>query len=105
MNNEVLTQLLLGIISVIGALITAYVCPYLKSRVSEKNLNTVVYFADMAVKCANQIFPPDKQEEKKAFVIRKITEIANDKGVGLREDQIDLLIEGIVNEVKKHERD
>lgn len=102
MTNELFIKIVSAIITIITALITAYVIPWLKTRINNNQLEQLQKYIELAVRCAEQIYTPDQWIEKKEFVLNYITETVNDKfSLTLDYVDIDLMIEGIVNEVKK----
>ena len=101
MTNELFIKIVSAIITIITALITAYVIPWLKTRINENQLAQLNRYIELAVRCANQIYPKENWVEKKEFVLNYITEIVNDKfSLSLNELDIDMMIEGLVNEIK-----
>lgn len=102
MSSEVFTQILLAVISIAGALVSAYLVPYLKSKFTSEQLDNLAYYITVAVRCAEQIYTPEQWQEKKQYVVDYAKNIvANHVKIDLSDDQLDAIIEGIVNEVKK----
>lgn len=101
MNNELFIKIVSAIITIITALITAYVIPWLKTKINENQMIQINKYIELAVRCANQIFTPEQWAEKKDFVLEYVTETVNNKfSLTLSQEDIDLMIEGVVNEVK-----
>jgi len=101
MNNELFIKIVSAIITIITALITAYVIPWLKTKINENQMVQINKYIELAVRCANQVYTPEEWPQKKEFVFDYITEIVNKKfSISLSQEDIDLMIEGIVNEVK-----
>lgn len=101
MNGELLVKIVLAIISICGALVTAYVIPFIKSKISSTELNKLFEYAKIAVRCAEQIYTVEQWQEKKEYVMNYVINIMNEKlHIDLSYDQIDTIVEGIVNEVK-----
>jgi len=102
MNNDLFLEIVSSVLTIIVALITAYVIPWLKSKVNETQMQQIDKYIDLAVRCAEQIYTPEQWKEKKQFVLDYVTNVVNDKfSLSLTEEDIDLMIEGIVNKVKK----
>ena len=89
------------IATVIGAILTAFVIPWIRQKIDEGKLDKLIEFTEIAVRYAEQVYTPDQWREKKQAVYEYILQKANDIGLGLDEKDINLLVEGIVNEVKK----
>lgn len=101
MNGELLVKIVLAIISICGALVTAYVIPFIKSKISSTELNKLFEYVKIAVRCAEQIYTVEQWQEKKEYVMNYVMNIMNEKlHIELSYDQIDTIVEGIVNEVK-----
>lgn len=102
MNSEIFTQIALMIIGIAGALVSAYVIPYIKAKANKQDVDRLMEFARVAVRCANQIYTPEQWLDKKNYVVNQVQAfiLANLK-IQLSEEQINTIIEGLVNEVKK----
>lgn len=100
--NEIFMEIVGAIITILVALITGFVIPWLKTKISNENLDKITYYTEMAVRCAEQLYTPEQWREKKAYVLNYIRELANGTfGVNLSDQDIDVLIEGAVNSVKE----
>ena len=102
MNNELLVNIASAVITIIVSLISAYVVPWLRAKTSKNQIETLTHYLELAVKCANQIYTAEQWQEKKDYVTTYITSVVNKKlSLTLSEQDIDTLIEGMVNHVKK----
>lgn len=103
MNNEQLfVQVVSAVITIVFSLISAYVIPWLKAKISKDQIETLNYYLELAVKCANQIYTEEQWQEKKQYVTNYIVDVINNKlSLTLTEQDIDTLIEGMVNHVKR----
>ncbi len=105
MNGQLFTQIILAILSILGALISAYVIPFIKTKMSEADMQRLVEFVKIAVRCANQIFTPEQWEQKKQYVLNLAKEfIETNLKITLTDEQIDAIIEGLVNIVKSEDK-
>jgi len=101
MNNEIFTQLMVGIITIMGALVSAYLIPWLKTKVEATQMADLISFVEKMVKWANQTIPAEEWERKKEEVTaRVITYVNRHSGIELTDDDIDAIIEAVVNSVK-----
>lgn len=100
MNNEIITIIIRAVLAILSVIITTVIVPYIKERIGQDKYDKLVEYTKYAVRCAEQMFTPEQWEEKKQYVSKYITEKANDIGIGLNEQDIDLLIEGVVNLIK-----
>lgn len=102
MNNEVFLKISGAIITIAVTLITGFLIPWLKSKISQTQLEKLDYYLKLAVRCANQIYTPEQYVQKKEYVLKYITDICNNTfNLSLSALDIDTLIEGTVNEIKK----
>jgi len=93
---------MLGAITIIGAIVSSYVIPWLKATFEEKELDKFIYFAATAVRFANQIYTPEQWREKKAAVTKYLQQVIDAKiNINITDEDLDKIIEGIVYEVKQ----
>lgn len=101
MNNELFLSIVGAVLTIIVTWVTTVVIPWIKSKMNQTQLEKLDYYLNLAVRCANQIYTPEQYVAKKTYVTRYITEIVNTKlGLDLDSHDIDILIEGVVNQVK-----
>ena len=92
------TMLFEGIITVIMALITMFVIPWIRSKISAQELSEVLKWVKIAVQAAEMIYSESGMgKQKKLYVLAFL----NDLGINYDEQQIDFLIESAVLELKK----
>ena len=87
------------IVTVAVLVITGYAIPTLRQRIGEDRLQEIKQLVVLAVRYAEQIYTPEQWAEKKKAVQAYIYERAI--AAGLSEQDIDVLIEACVNEIKK----
>lgn len=93
------TLLFEGIITVIVAIITAFVIPWLKAKISAEDLAEIMKWVKIAVQAAEMIYKESGMgEAKKAYV----ESFLSDLGIRYDAKQIDSLIESAVLELKKN---
>lgn len=92
-----LTQVVVAILTLVISLVSAFLIPYLKSKVSAEQLDTIKFWVNIAVEAAEMIYTgTGKGAEKKAYV----EQFMSSKGFKLDTDEIDKLIESAVLELK-----
>lgn len=101
MSNEVISLIIKSLVLILSALITTVVIPYVKGKIGEDKYNEIKFYVEYAVRCAEQLYTPEQWAEKKEYVMAYITRKAQELGIDMTEEDINVLIEGIVNEVKK----
>lgn len=91
------TAVILAIISVIGAILTKVLVPYLKSKIDEQKLSEVKFWVDIAVIAVEKAFEgePGRGEIKKYQVMEFIQKL----NLPITEEQLELLIDAVVEEI------
>lgn len=103
--NENLFQIILSAIPVIGALITCFILPYMKANIDSTKLTQYKEWATLAVKAAEMLWRETGQgKDKKAYVIRFLNDLFNSRKIVITEEQLNVLIEAAVKEMKEIEK-
>ncbi len=101
MSNEIFVKVCISVITILSALITTFVIPYIKSKISQQNLDKLIEYTKIAVRCAEQIYTPEQWKEKKQYVMDYLLDLVNNKlNINITENELDVIVEGIVNEIK-----
>ena len=94
-----LTPIMEAIVAIVAALITAFVIPWLKQKISNEKLEKIKMWVEVAVEAAEQLYNGSgRGTEKKAYVV----EFLNTKGYTLDADGLDKLIEAAVFNLPKY---
>ncbi|MCR5790373.1 MAG: phage holin family protein [Lachnospiraceae bacterium] len=101
LTAEMLRTLINAVLTIAGILLTAYAIPWLKEKIGAEKLSTLESYIIYAVRCAEQIYQDNK--EKKQYVYNYILKKSEDLCLNLTPADIDLMIEGAVNLIKKGE--
>lgn len=102
MEKEIFMQIVGAVFTLIMSLITAYLVPWIKTKMDANQLAQINKYIELAVRCAEQIFTPEQWREKKDYVYDYIiNKVETEFKIHLTEADIDLMIEGVVNEVKR----
>lgn len=102
MNNELFIQIVSVILTIIISIITYMVIPLLKTKATAEDMAILKEYTMRAVRCAEMIYTPEQWREKKDWVMEYITEKVNEEfSLTLTYEDINTLIEGVVNEVKR----
>lgn len=99
--NELTLVTLRCFIIILSTAITSVLIPYFRCKIGEDKWAKLQEYTIYAVRCAEQLYTPEQWEQKKAYVMDYILMKADDMCIGLTEQDIDNLVEGIVNLVKK----
>ncbi|MEA4973750.1 MAG: phage holin, LLH family [Candidatus Metalachnospira sp.] len=90
-----MTQVLESVITIATAVITAFVIPLLKKKLSAADMDTLSTWVDIGVLAAEQLLGSGKGKAKKQFVINFLTS----KGYTVNSDEIDNMIEASVHKL------
>ena len=97
-------DLIIAIIPVLGVILTSFIIPYFKEMIGNEKLNKYQEWANMAVKAAELLFPGSGMgEDKKEYVIKFLTAQFNKNKVVITEEQMNILIESAVKQMKEIE--
>ena len=91
-----LTQIILAVITLIGAVLTGFVIPWLKNKLTDHQYDTFATLVRIGVFAAEQLFKSEQWKEKKQYVVDLLTE----NGYTFDTTSVDALIEATVRELK-----
>ena len=95
------TNLIVAILTLAVSLVSVYLIPYIKTKVSAEQLDTIKFWVNIAVEAAEMIYNgTGRGEEKKAYVVKFL----NSKGFTLNPEEIDNIIEAAVLELKLEQK-
>ena len=99
--DEKIFQIILASIPVFGAIITGFIIPFIKEKIGAEKLAKYEYWTSMAVKCAEMMFKEQGMgEAKKEYVVNFLNEMFNKNKVVITSEQIEILVEAAVKELK-----
>mgnify|MGYP003299360590 CR=1 FL=1 len=102
--EEKLFNLILVLIPVFCTILTAYIIPLFKEWIGNERLAKFEYWVEMGVKAAEMIFKESgKGADKKKYVIDFITNKLNTYDIQITTDQLNVLIEAYVKQMKLEE--
>ena len=91
--SDILFKFITLALTVLGGIITYYVIPYLKSKTTSEQRKDLVYWMQLAIKVAEDLYKKEGQGElKKKYVIDWL----NQQGIKFTDEQLSLLIDMIV---------
>ena len=94
-----LTPLLEAVVALAVTVITCYLIPFIKSKMSKETQENLEYWIDVAVKAAEQKYKGSgKGQEKKQFVIDYLEK----KGFTIDADKMEVMIESLVYDLKNN---
>lgn len=100
--NEQLFNIILLLIPIMGAVVTGYIIPYLKSRVSVTRTEEITKWVAKTVEAAEVLFDtPRSGDEKREYAVNFIDRMFNSKKEVITKDQIRILLESAWKEMNK----
>lgn len=97
-------EVILTLIPVLGAIITYFIVPYIKTNIDSVKLAQYKEWATLAVKTAEMLWKETGHgSDKKEYVTDFLNKTFNANGVVITKQQIEILIEAAVKEMKEIE--
>lgn len=94
-----ITQILLGIILILGGLVTLIVWPYIKTHVSAEQLSMLAGIAQTVVFAAEKIFGAKMGPDKLAYALGLAKRLLEQKGLTFDEEVVRAAIEAQVQQL------
>ena len=91
-----LTQIILAVITLISAVLTGFVIPWLKNKLTDHQYDTLAALVRVGVFAAEQLFTSDMWKEKKQYVV----DLLQENGYTVDTLAVDALIEATVRELR-----
>lgn len=101
--SEILFELLKVVIMVAVLIITRYVIPWVREHIGADKVALAEKWARYAVLKAQQVMWSDNGPERKAYVTEFLKELLIEKNIALSDEQLDILIEAAVKQMKIEE--
>lgn len=99
--SDQLFRIIMLLIPVLGAIVTGFIVPYLKSKISATQLDEIIKWVGKAVAAAEVLFDvPKSGEQKREYVIDIIDKMFNSKKEVITKNQIRILLEAAVKSMK-----
>lgn len=94
MDNEIMNNVIYIVMSLAIVIVTRYLVPYLKARLSAANQEELIQLIENLVQAAEQIFTQAKSgEQKKQYVVKALAE----KGISITESTNALIESAVYN--------
>lgn len=98
--DDIVFEVLKLVVMVAIVVLTRYVVPWVKERIDTEKMSVVADWAKKAVLYAQQTMQSDSGAERKAIVTEFLKEMLAAKNISISDEQIDILIEAAVKEMK-----
>lgn len=94
-----ITQILLGLVLILGGVFTLILWPYIKAHVSSEQLSILYGIAQTVVFAAEKIFGAKMGEDKLAYALKMAKKLLEEKGLTFDEEVIRAAIEAQVKKL------
>lgn len=86
------------IVATIGIIVTRYLVPWLKSKMSKTDWETLEALANTAVQSAEQLWKnePESGSDKKRYALKLLADAVNENGQRITQAQLEALVEAAV---------
>ena len=102
--DEILFKIILGVFSLIMTILTSVLIPFIKEKIGNEKLAKYEEWATLAVHSAEMLFSEKgKGETKKEYVVNFLNKIFNKNKVVITPEQIEILVESAVKQMKLDE--
>lgn len=101
--DEIIFELVKIVVMVVALVIARYLVPWLKQKIGAEKVAEVSMWAKQAVLMAQQVYKDWDGQDKKAFVTKYLKKILTAKNISLTDEDIDILIEAAVKQMKMQE--
>lgn len=101
--NEIIFEVVKVVVMVAVLIITRYLVPWLKEKIGADKLAVAEKWAKYAVLKAQQVLWEKDGQDRKAYVTEFLKEILIAKNIALSDEQLDVLIEAAVKQMKIEE--
>lgn len=102
--NEILFRAILALFSILCTILTGVVIPYIKEKIGNEKLTKYEEWSTLAVQCAEMVFREQGMgADKKEYVVNFLNEMFNKNKIVITEEQLNILIESAVKQMKLDE--
>lgn len=100
MSIETIELIIKGAVLIIVAVVTGVIVPYLKNIMGENKFNELKAWAEVFVRCAEQVFTAEEYKSKKRYVMECLSLKVSELGLKMEVKDIEHIVESTVNLVK-----
>lgn len=98
--NDIIFEIIKVAVMAVLLLITRYLIPMLKEKIGADKLAAAEKWARYAVLKAQQVLWSESGQDRKAYVTEFLKEILLEKNIALSDEQLDVLIEAAVKQMR-----
>lgn len=101
--DEIIFEVIKIIVMVAALVVARYLVPWMKEKIGTDKMAQIEKWATYAVEMAQQVHWSKPGEDRKAIVTEFLKEILIAKNISISDEQLDVLIEAAVKEMKMQE--
>lgn len=101
--NEIVFEIIKLVVMIAALAVTRYLVPWIREKANTDKLVLAEKWVRYAVLKAQQVLWAEKGQDKKAYVTEFLKEILIAKNIALSDEQLDVLIEAAVKQMKIEE--
>lgn len=98
--DEIIFEVIKVIVMIAVLVVARYLVPWIKEKIGADKLAQIEKWTKYAVEMAQQVHWTETGEDKKAIVTKFLKEMLTAKNIALSDEQLDVLIEAAVKEMK-----
>ena len=101
--DSIIFEIIKVVVMVAVLVVTRYVVPWIREKIGDEQLAVAEKWVKYAVLKAQQVLWAESGEDKKAYVTQFLKELLTAKNIALSDEQLDVLIEAAVKQMKIEE--
>lgn len=101
--NEILFEVLKLIVLIAVFLVICYLIPWIRMKIGQDRLDAITKWVNTAVLMVQQVYYTKSGAERKAIVVDILRKMLVAKNISITDEQIDMLIEAAVKQMKMSE--
>ena len=98
--SEITFEALKLVVMVVALIIARYLVPWLKVSIDEHQMDQIFTIIQSGVQMAQQVHGAESGETRKAIVVNYVHRMLSQKGLSISEEELDVLIEAFVKQMK-----
>lgn len=98
--DEIIFEVIKLVVMVAALVVARYLVPWIKDKIGADKLAQIEKWTKYAVEMAQQVHWTETGEDKKAIITEFLRGILTAKNIALSDEQLDVLIEAAVKEMK-----
>lgn len=98
--SEIIFEILRLVVLLAVFVVTCYLIPWIRGKIGQDRLDEITRWVNTAVLMAQQVYNAKTGAERKAIVIDLLKDILIAKNISISDNQLDMLIEAAVKQMK-----